>query len=394
MYALVMSIRPDLTWRDFQYITVASAIPIQTSDTDWTRVANNRMFNHKYGFGKLDATRLIDVAANWTVVNPQSMFSSGFKNVNAAIPETVQGLIINYTVYSQNMTHARIKRLEHISVTTSISVNRRGRLQIYITSPSGYVSVLAPIRKNDGDKDGLNNWTFSSVKHWGEDPIGVWKLWISLDRDGGGEALLKSYRIVMFGEQVSFDGKATIPTVIVFDNGSRVAVATGIIMFLIVLIIGLWKRKNKYSEFHELNDLEVPERFETSIDDDVIDPHFSNAKQRDLETGSLDSSISNFNTTLLSKSVKRKKEDATLFIDTKFDKPIIKNKFEDSGDHERVERLDVKSSRPFDSTERTAYSLATPHSTKSSLKSTESSSSPTKSPTKKLSNVRFFEGNP
>ena len=37
---------------------------------------------------------------------------------------------------------------------------------------------MAPLRKYDKSKNGLRAWPFMSVKFWGEDPTGVWRVQI------------------------------------------------------------------------------------------------------------------------------------------------------------------------------------------------------------------------
>ena len=54
---------------------------------------------------------------------------------------------------------------------------KRGDIRIELTSPQDTVSVLLPYR--DGDifnSVGYTSWPFMSVHHWGEYPIGQWKL--------------------------------------------------------------------------------------------------------------------------------------------------------------------------------------------------------------------------
>lgn len=270
IYALVMSIRPDLTWRDFQHLTVETAVPVQITDEDWHQVANGRMYNHKFGYGKLDATRLIDKANNWTVVGPQAVFNSGFFKKDLVISEA-GGLEIYYTVYSKNISDRRFKRLEHVSITTWISLNKRGRLQLLLTSTSGYVSLLAPSRFSDLSDTGFKNWTFSSVKHWNEDPIGTWKLSFSLDGRAGGDATLHGYRIIMYGEQgpnITLIGNP--PT----NDTTLLSFTIKVVIFLLSLLsVGLWIlriRRSKYNEFQEQNDLEKSCKVLVTADEYIV----------------------------------------------------------------------------------------------------------------------------
>lgn len=54
---------------------------------------------------------------------------------------------------------------------------RRGDIQIELISPSGTTSVLLPYRDLDFvNAQGYEDWPFTSVQHWGEDPQGVWTL--------------------------------------------------------------------------------------------------------------------------------------------------------------------------------------------------------------------------
>ena len=53
-------------------------------------------------------------------------------------------------------------------------------------------------------KEGFKDWTFSTVKCWGEKPQGVWKLSIADEGDGTHEeGVLKSWRITFFGSQMT-----------------------------------------------------------------------------------------------------------------------------------------------------------------------------------------------
>ena len=52
--ALVLSVPPDLTWRDVQYLLVHTATPVQENDGTWQ--ANNdpdhRSYSHDWRYGK------------------------------------------------------------------------------------------------------------------------------------------------------------------------------------------------------------------------------------------------------------------------------------------------------------------------------------------------------
>jgi subtilisin-like proprotein convertase family protein len=52
---------------------------------------------------------------------------------------------------------------------------RRGDLTIGLVSPDGTKSILLSTRPLDDSRDGVD-FTFMTVHHWGEDPVGTWTL--------------------------------------------------------------------------------------------------------------------------------------------------------------------------------------------------------------------------
>lgn len=71
-----------------------------------------------------------------------------------------------------------------VHLTTSRGV-QRGNLEIQLTSPDGTESVLLTRRSSDYSQDGLD-WTFMTLKCWGERPVGQWHLSIFHDSGVGG----------------------------------------------------------------------------------------------------------------------------------------------------------------------------------------------------------------
>ena len=86
IFALALGVRPDLTWRDLQHLCVQTAQIVDPSDGDWETVANGRKFNHKYGFGKLDAYRLVEAAKTFKHVKPQAWFHSQVVVIENGVP--------------------------------------------------------------------------------------------------------------------------------------------------------------------------------------------------------------------------------------------------------------------------------------------------------------------
>jgi kexin len=168
MIALMLSVRPDLTWRDVQYLLMITAIPVSTHDPDWKRTAAGRMFNHKFGYGNLDAFALVEAAKDFKSLGPQTFFYPAVVTVDESIPYSGKGVSSVLTVTEDDMTAPSVKlgTLEHVTVTVNIEHQRRGDVEVILTSPNQVESRLGARRRFDMSTQGFVNWTFMSVKHW------------------------------------------------------------------------------------------------------------------------------------------------------------------------------------------------------------------------------------
>ena len=164
--ALALSVRPELTWRDLQYLCVESAIPLHEDDGSWQNTTIGKRFSHMYGYGKIDAYRFVEAATSWDLVKPQAWFHSPWISVQHKIPEGDQGLVASFVVTEEMLKSANLERLEHVTVTMNIEHTRRGDLSADLISPSGLISHLATNRAHDTAPEGYDDWTFMSVVHW------------------------------------------------------------------------------------------------------------------------------------------------------------------------------------------------------------------------------------
>lgn len=176
----MLSVRPDLTWRDVQHLCVQSAIPISLDDEDWAKLPSGRMFNHKYGYGVLDAYRIVELAKEFKSVGEQtkieilSIIDPDEEKIDIPdiTPETGQDIdkqkaftsILEVTEEMLNRTG--LHRLEHVTVTVNIEHDRRGDLEILLESPHNVISQLGTPRQFDTSIEGFKDWTFMTVKHW------------------------------------------------------------------------------------------------------------------------------------------------------------------------------------------------------------------------------------
>ena len=165
IFALVLSVRPELTWRDLQYLCVQTAVPVN-EDEDWEETFIKKKFSHTYGYGKLDSYAIVEAAKNFKSVKPQAWFVSPWMHVKHTIPEGLQGLTSSYNVTEDDLKNANLERLEHVTITMNINHTRRGDLSVELKSPKGVVSHLSTTRRGDENQKGYVDWTFMSVIHW------------------------------------------------------------------------------------------------------------------------------------------------------------------------------------------------------------------------------------
>jgi subtilisin family serine protease len=179
--ALMLEANPNLGWRDVQEILMRAAKKVNPSDTDWkTPVAPaNINHNHKFGAGLIDATAAVNLAATWVNLSSQLKRTVSQTGLSVAIPNiNTTGITREFNVSAQDNL-----RVEHVTVAVSITHTARGNLKITLTSPSGTVSRLAEVRSDSNDN--YSNWKFMTVRNWGENAAGTWRLKIS-DESGTG----------------------------------------------------------------------------------------------------------------------------------------------------------------------------------------------------------------
>lgn len=167
IFALVLQVRPDLSWRDMQYLAMDTAVPVNLEDkSDWQDTAIGKKYSHTFAYGKLDSYAIVEAAKTWKKVKPQAWFWSPWIHVNQQIPQGDQGIAVSFEVTQQMLDEANVERLEHVTVTMNVEHGRRGDLSVDLISPEKVVSHLSVTRRNDASTEGYADWTFMSVVHW------------------------------------------------------------------------------------------------------------------------------------------------------------------------------------------------------------------------------------
>lgn len=195
--ALVLSVNPDLSWRDVRLILAQSARKNDSSDSDWTQTnpaSGEPVYNinHKYGFGVVDAARAVALAKSWNSVGPMLTPVSYSRNALArSLPDNT-GATESDTITVPNALAGRV--IEYVTIEVDITHGYPGDLDIRLVAPNpadingtptGTESVLAevhPCLSVTGEiligscTAFYDPWTFGSARHLGESPVGKWAL--------------------------------------------------------------------------------------------------------------------------------------------------------------------------------------------------------------------------
>lgn len=200
VFALLLQARPDLSWRDVQWLSVLTAVPFDTP-SDWTKTSLDRMYSHQFGYGKLDAWAIVEKAKDWKLVKPQAWFYSPWMHVKKEIPEGGQGLASIFEVTADMLKEVNFERVEHITLTMNVEHQRRGDLSVELISPSGMKSHLSTARRDDEAPYGYVDWTFMSVAHWGEAGIGNWTVVVKDVKAGNlKKGVFTDWKLRLWGE--------------------------------------------------------------------------------------------------------------------------------------------------------------------------------------------------
>lgn len=152
-----------------QYLCVHTAVPLSLDDDDWSRLPSGRMYNHKFGYGKLDAYAIVEAAKTFENVGPQTYLQLSSPRNKRPIPSRsadINALTDSVTITQAMVDAAGLARIEHVTATVYIEHERRGDLEVLLSSPQNVTSQLGAPRKYDVSEGGLIDWTFMTVKHW------------------------------------------------------------------------------------------------------------------------------------------------------------------------------------------------------------------------------------
>jgi proprotein convertase subtilisin/kexin type 2 len=193
--ALVLEAKPNLGWRDVRLILAQSARINDATDAGWTTGATTPVynFNHKYGFGVIDAAAAVTLASTWSNVGSELTSTTALAAPNLAIPDN------NTTGVSNTISVAssEIANIEFIEITFSAADHTySGDLDITLTSPANTVSQLS--EQHFCACTPYNGWVFGSARHLGEAANGSWTLTVK-DGVAVDTGTFQSWRLKFYG---------------------------------------------------------------------------------------------------------------------------------------------------------------------------------------------------
>lgn len=201
--ALALEANPLITWRDVQHLLVRTSRPVHLKASDWKNNAAGHRVSHLYGFGLVDAEAMVVEAKRWRSVPPQHVCSkvSDRRTRYIRADQSLNSTISSSGCSEQAEHHVGF--LEHVVVGVLVAHQRRGDLEISLTSPSGTRSQLLAKRLFDNSYEGFRNWEFMTVHCWGERAEGQWTLEISDSpsqlRNPEVLGKLKEWTLVLYG---------------------------------------------------------------------------------------------------------------------------------------------------------------------------------------------------
>ena len=197
--ALVRKANPALTWRDVKLVLAGSARKNDAGDSGWASgalkygsSAERYAFNHKYGFGVVDAKAAVDLAATWTNLPEMRVALGGSApDLDLAIPD---GGTVSHSV----IVGPGVDFIEHVEVDISTEHPSFRDLKIELTSPDGFTSALSVSHASDFKYPLNGSFRFGSSAHLGESAGGQWTLRI-VDEVTGNSGTLSSWGLKVRG---------------------------------------------------------------------------------------------------------------------------------------------------------------------------------------------------
>jgi subtilisin-like proprotein convertase family protein/subtilisin family serine protease len=219
--ALAKQANPNLNERLAKHLLVRSSNVVDPADSSlaggWKTNAAGFAFNENYGFGCIDASRLVNNALIYQGVTKLQTEVGGPFADGRTIPDNDSAGI------SHTFTIAGKMPVEDIELQSNITHPYRGDLEIWLRSPRGTWSRLKSTALGattaTSDSGANIHWTFSSNAFWGEVPAGTWTVLVK-DLGAGDVGTFDDFSFVahmgtiVLKDDANFTGQ-TVPTTMI-----------------------------------------------------------------------------------------------------------------------------------------------------------------------------------
>ncbi len=238
--ALMLEANPDLGWRDVKEILLRSGTKVDPGSRDWiTRTDSNTALpaikhHPQYGGGMVNATNAVALAQKWQNLGPMATATASFTE-ERAIPDFQPSAKTPTSITIPLDFSTPPLRVEQVEVVVDMRHEHRGDVSIDLISPSGVVSHLVEsdeqdLARNEDDdfeEDVYSNYTFTSVRHWGESSVGTWQV-VFRDELEGNVGTLKGVTVNLHGVVTQPVGVVDYPSDIIAPIGGQAALHVGI----------------------------------------------------------------------------------------------------------------------------------------------------------------------
>ena len=142
--ALALEANPSLTWRDVMYLTVFTSRPGAIKSNNYIRNKRGFLVSSRYGFGLMDAGRLVELAKNWQNV-PKLRSCETALSAFTSSKRYSSEILASITTNACYSTDNEVNYIEQVEIIVTIEAYKRGSVEIYLTSPMGTNALILPV---------------------------------------------------------------------------------------------------------------------------------------------------------------------------------------------------------------------------------------------------------
>lgn len=232
--ALMLQANPSLGWRDVKEILLRSSTEINPG-AGWVKRGGGYVnqtdlppikHHHFYGGGLINAKEAVRLAKSWINLGPlkevnvvQAPAATSLNLTKGGTPiSVIEDPVTRTTRVDLDFSGKDPIRVEHVKVRLSIEHANRGEMTLQLVSPSGTSSVLANASEQDFGAN-YENWTFSSLRHWGESSRGIWSLLITETKNSTDGTFIAA-NVTLFGSEYPDITLAAGPETVLLPLGS------------------------------------------------------------------------------------------------------------------------------------------------------------------------------